>query len=597
MRQDGISSFKVALNIILEKHGMKKLKDLKKGGIQTKYLTREALAYNLTDGATRDNLYYQKSQAEVAKLMFNLLQIKDEFSKIVQLTRNTSSNVVKSDISEYFSREERINDYLSSNNKLISIEINDANDAVVKSVDQPMFTAKQKEAYFEVFKDHPFAFENIVYNIINKAMKSIIDNYTPYAQETFSSVIEEAKKLCAYGTLSSDSFNQIFEDTHKVLLRHMNGDFNPDAVDRSEYGRRVNPEGIPNAEFYLKHIDEFIERIANDKDEYGMPSTAAEQFDATFLFNSSVMDVKDVKVTEMIDGKPVQKTYHQYVLKPNYNLTKNQKIEISSSWMKLYDSDNQLLQDVAKAIMLHLYYSNGLQNTTEFSLTFVPSIVFENCIAEYGVGTEAPLTYTDFMYGLVIEGDELSDSHKAVESTGLNAGEILAEVIRMNLDNKQFVYHTNKSTADMFTFLDNTGSIITVKDSALDLVTHTRGNEKYAVPYIIKDGMLYELEKYKGGRGGTKISKADKSLNYIAVTTSINDSIAQFIFKGDDKGGKKKNSNYVFGQHNIAESFASGEYFAGEDDVNDEPNTPTEDFAIAQSSSIQKAKEENTCIQ
>lgn len=557
MQREGISNVTVAINQVLTNHGVTKsiqdLTNVRRGGRKSalpEYVTREALAYNLTKGALEDPVEYRSSQLEVIRIFYNLMKVKDEFSSIVQQTRNTSANVVKSNFGEHMARKARIESYMSSD-KLIDVVINDNQKNIIVEDGAPIATSKDKLEFFKRYSDHPFAFENVVYNLIDKAFGKMIRDNTPFESRTFRGIFAAAKTWCSYGTLSADSYNGIMEDMSHIMLSKLNGDFNPNAINPD---RSINPEGLTNAELYLTRIDDMFRKL-NIEDQ--------EEIRSSFLGDTRIVTSKEITSDE-IEGTTV-KTYTQYILRPNYNLTKEQKSEISASWDILMDSESEAVVNYAKAMFLHFYYSHGFKSSSNFSPNFVPASVLTSVMADYN--TSGGLTYSEFMDDMIYEDDTENDARNVMDKCGLSSSELLAEWILQHTDNKQFVYTVTSSVDSKFVeFEDKNSLMVSAKDSYM--LTHKVGRSIYATPFIIKDGIIYMLKGFQMGAKGIEsclVGSKAHPLIYVAMDSRVLPSYAKFV---------NKNNGYMFGNVDIKSNFDSLTESYTSEEI-EEPNAPS----------------------
>lgn len=557
MQREGISNTTVAINQVLANHGVTKtiqdLTNTNKGGRKSalpEYVTREALAYNITKGALEDPIEYKSSQLEVARIFYNLMKVKDEFSSIVQQTRNTSSNVVKSNFGEHMARKARIESYISSD-KLIEVVINDNQKNIIVEDNASIATSKDKLEYFKRYSDHPFAFENIVYNLINKAFEKMIRDNTPFESRTFKGIFDTAKTWCGYGTLSADSYNGIMEGMSHIILSKLNGDFNPNAVNPD---RSINPEGLSNAELYLTRMDDMFRKMSLEDQE---------EIRSSFIGDTRIVTAKEITSDEIEDT--TVKTYTQYILRPNYNLTKEQKSEISASWDMLMDSESKDVVNYAKAMFLHFYYSHGFKPSSNFNPNFVPASVLTSVMADYN--TSGGLTYSEFMDDMIYEDDTENDARNVMDKLGLSPSELLAEWILQHTDNKQFVYTVTKSVESKFVELEDKNSfMVSAKDSYI--LTHKVGNYIYATPFVIKDGVIYMLKGFQMGANkidSCSVGSKSKPLTYVAMDSRVLPKYVKFV---------NKNNGYLFGNIDIKSNFDSltESYTSEEIDEPDAPN-------------------------
>ena len=120
MEREGISSVNTAMTRVLANHNMPKIGKLigKKGKpVDLSKLTRESLAYNLLEDSEFDNY----SQEQVIKVFYNLMKVKDSYTKKVQESRKTSLNATKTNVGSYKADLDRRN----ADDDLITIEVHD----------------------------------------------------------------------------------------------------------------------------------------------------------------------------------------------------------------------------------------------------------------------------------------------------------------------------------------------------------------------------------------------------------------------------------------------------------------------------------------
>lgn len=549
MKRNNVSSVSQAMNHILDLHGMPRIKDIKKNvGTDTRYLTREALAYNIAD-VDMDSTYYKASQQQVVKIFMDLIAIKDEFSSIVQQTRNTSSNVVKSTVGDYMARKARIDKYVSGA-KLIEVVVGGQSGVGIYNVDKPMSTTQDKINFFNEFKDSPFAFEDIVYNIIDKAMNNIIDNNTPYNVGTFAKIFANAKTLCAYGTPSADVYNSIGKECAGIILSKLDGDFNPNSRYADDTVNPIDPSTgkrkYTNSELFLKHFDLFLDALK--------ASPEALEYVENSFFNNPKIVARNIIEQHNEDGSISE--YTKYSLRPNFSLPKEYKNEVISEWYHMLSTEGQIgspvLKNFAKALFLHFYYNYGLDGTANFDISLTPSIMYNLVKADYN----SDMSYNDFMNDMIDE--DMSDNNISGVLTEANVypTQIFLEWIKRNNDNKQYVYHVNESNKNAFVVRNNFIET-SVKDSYI--LKHTVGNVEYVVPFISMNGQLYIYEGLDANPFSDKSCKISKGKipRYKELAFTQDDSVDAFM---------TAENSHIFGQFFvIGESNSIEDSYVGND--------------------------------
>ena len=289
-----------------------------------------------------------------------------------------------------------------------------------------------------------------------------------------------------------------------------------------------------------------------------------EEIRSSFIGDTRIVTAKEI-TSDDIEGTTV-KTYTQYILRPNYNLTKEQKSEISANWDALIDNESEAVSNFAKAMFLHFYYSHGFKPSSNFSPNFVPASVLTSVMADYN--TSGGLTYAEFMEDMIYEDDTENDARNIMDKLGLSPSELLAEWILQHTDNKQFVYTVTSSVESKFVELEDKNSfIVSAKDSYM--LTHKVGKSIYATPFVIKNGVIYMLKGFQ--MGAKKIDSClvgfkSRPLTYVAMDSRVLPKYVKFV---------NKNNGYMFGNIDIKSNFDSltESYTPNEIDESDVPNS------------------------
>ena len=548
MKRERISSINEAMNIVLKNHDMKGVRELRgtktnPTKVNTNYLTTGALAYNLVN-KNLDKDYYKASQANVALTFLNIASIKNEFSEIVQMTRNSSSNVVQSTIGEFLARRDKIMNYLSKKNRIINVNINNK-DSILEKSKIKLLSKSESLGYFKQFANHPFSFEVVLYNLINDGLNTLLENNSPYTGLTFDSVFSTLKEWKRYGTLTGDSYNMVINNFMNVAFSKLPGDLNPNEKARED----LYPIGwkgeknLTNAELFLNHMIDFekdTESIKNEEILY-------------FLYESDFRKALGIEDVTLKDNTIVS----AYSMQINHSLDKETKDNISSDWGKIITlgdtEEHKRAKRWAVAVFFNLYYRNGFNNTKDFSRNFVPQVIL-NMIQVSKDTYGRPMSYIDFEQSFIDSGVVGNDASKAIESIVGNSGgnnpfvtDILSTIIKSNLDNPQFCQVVRPEEG--VSTLEDWG--LTLKKKSIEQVTHSVGNKVFASPYVIYNNEVYELSTLKNGT--TKVGNSGFSLIPAITYTKVKSStdVSNFSNLINDQSG------YLYGTIKVPSIFIS----------------------------------------
>lgn len=452
------------------------------------------------------------TQVNVARILNQLLLVKQEVSDYVQQTRNTSANTVKVDIGKYLSNKQKQNQRLKNGFKIIYIKSNDnleypiTNEAITESWSDlsARELSSKIRSFMDKYNDHPFEYENAVYNIIDAAMNMMIKKYTPFRSGNYTMFRDKLTQYMAPWGLSGEHINEIHSFIPALVLKDLNGDFNPDATN--------NPIGIANKEYYLKHIvDILLDAIDEGYDDNGVFSSA---------FSSENLGTEE-------DPYVVLKFKY-----PTYNLSPFEKFGFTMNWDEMMKSGGKTAE-LAKALYLHSYYINGLIPGVNPLMSIAPVSVLDSLIADSSNET----TYLDTF------DEDFNDN--------LTEDKIASLAIQF------MIYHSNDNKIvpvmpwHIKDVSDSGSSIIVTGDKLDDVRMMASDKNHYFVRPIIKvDGALYVLADNNGKSYDINdvinnvISKNTASLVYVRLEVASNDDFRAYSKYYNNNNG------YIFGDYN-----------------------------------------------
>lgn len=534
MERDGISSLYSALDIVLKRHGMPSMKELtgkKAKSANLKYLTREALAYNLTKASGNNEAHFNTSQQEVVKVFYELMQIKDEYTKDVQESRTTSSNSTKTDVGSHLADADKRSSRRSARKRRIKYTAHGYEGELMPRDISKVASLEDRVKFFRTYENHPFAFEVVMYNLVADMFDSLVDRYTPYREQTFSTIFAAAKAWSRYGNVTKDTYNDLVSEVSKIIIKDLDGDFNPMFKDS---------KGVTNFDKYVKNFEKYITDVFSYIES--LPEEERPDIESTGLFvgSSDFLKERVVNLTTVDEkGRRSTTEYSVLTLNPSFNITKEQSVSIYNNWQTLYNMGG-VFQEYAKALFFHLYYINGMNSTSNFNLLLVPMNVLSSVQVDYSTGMD----YVRFMDEMRVESEEDATINKIMR--GVNPYTVLGKFIRQHLDNSSFCYKVTNAVKSKFVPSENSEKrMITLSkdDSKLVVKVIEAGGKyyRYAIPYIELDGRIYELQGFEGGKEmeSTFVGTKEMPISYIEVTSVVDPSIAPFLEnkKGRSTGG------------------------------------------------------------
>ena len=465
--------------------------------INKEYVTSANLAKNYINGG--DNI----TQINVARLFNKICQVKQDVSKHVQKTRNTSANTVKVDIGKYLSNFAK-----NSNSKfdVVTIQANDELEDPItnEAIDEnwanlsPEKLLEKMKQFIGKYMDHPYTYENAVYNIINASMQFILQKYTPYLSPQYERSREILAEYMAPWGLSGEYINQLHSFIPALQLVEMDGDFNPNSTN--------NPLGITNKEYYLQYIYELIGELG--------------EINPDILNNNEFLSAFSTQQVEKREDSEV------LVFKYKNNLSQWEKFGFTMAWDDLMKLGGKYAE-LGKALYLHSYYVNGFNPSTNRLMELAPVSVLSSLVAD----KNGDISYLDIYQqdNNIITDDVIRDR-------------MIKFMLYHSNDNKvvpTMPWHLKDLTLD--------GAMIQLSGDKLeDVKMAPKGKFGYYVRPIIKvDGAIYvisqglnkDAEYEIGNTVYNIISSKDKVVTYVRLKSTPVD-YSRYI---------TGNNGYIFG--------------------------------------------------
>lgn len=473
------------------------------------------------------NHTYDSTQLEVAKLFNRIITYKQDFSDFIQQTRNTSANIVKSKFENFITRKHK-----TSRSQFSSLDIEtyegaekafpvnltkfDINDGTVESLLQLMMSNL----------NNPFAYEDVVYNLTDKGMTLLMDKFTMYNTNLYNTCRNALAEFMAPWGIAQEEMEAFHDFIPYARLVAANGDFNPTAVNPDV---NLNPEGLTNAELYLRGIIDTLQEIISDK-SFDAKNNAL--LSAINLVPAVTLKEKSGRSKRAVtsDAKDVAITFSY-----SFSSTSFEQMAITKAWQDLYDRGGEF-RKFAVMLYMHGYYTRGLNSGLNQFLHFAPIDVIN--AVKFNYDTNSP--YTDvYNTDLATTTDEMQAKRLAYDFMVQNAGNPrVAKVM-------PFSYEQVKDSIDENKIIVGKSDSVITSNLLSECVLSTKREKgkvigKYYRPFINVDGKIYVLDGFSESLNNYYPSDTVlNSLTYVLLeSTPIND-YREFFNSGN---------NFIFGE-------------------------------------------------
>lgn len=473
MNRTGESNVRRALVAVLSGMGVNRPNDLfgAKASIDSRWFGSSELAINLSPNTTPS----LESQIAVAQLFQSIMLTKQEFSNYIQQTRNTSANTVKSRFEDALSSEGK------SNRKFdrLSIETKEGEYPITDDITlEDLLDETKSKELLERYKDHPFIYENVVFNIIKRAMNMMMDKYTLFNTPLYNSYRTVLSSLVAPWGIGADQMESLHYDLPTMLLSHLPGELNPNYI--------MSGQTANNALRYL-----LLDTAENKEDS--SPETAGFIMQLNDVTNDPEM-VNNPMIKMLIEGVQSVRgnsSLVQIVASYSSSLGMWEKFELTSGW----DAIMKKYPEVGKGIFIYFYYQNSLNPKYNRVMELAPISVLKSII----VDEERGLSYVDFFRR---DSDDFS-----FEGDKQQQKKDLYQFIISHNDDPKLVKEVTAEVADnskelIFTVPRRGQAVPKNSAEAVRLQVRRRGTiveGAYYAPVIKVNGMLYVMAKLDAG--------------------------------------------------------------------------------------------------
>lgn len=529
MRYNGISSVSTALKAVLrDYYGVSNVGRMLNSEYSPMALTQDNLMKGITnpDDASSKNM-----QTEVAILFNRIISNSRELSNYIQSTRNTSANVVKSRFADEISSIQKggrafekllIETYDGLENP-ITEDWNDSENPWSKDGGKKDLH-DSLVGFLDKYSEHPFEYENMVYNITRYTMDYMMRKFTPYMSAFYTERLDYAADMISPWGLSGDVAQMILRDIPKLrLINAMGSRFNP---------LLESSDGVSNAKRYIaSFIKDFMGMFSGlEINQRWLNGDSQENFVNFITSNDFMQSLDFVKFDK---NQPLGRDMME--LRYSYSMSPEEKLALANSFNELYER----YPEFAKDIFMHFYYTKGLNPATNRLL----GIVNQDMLYINAVGNHS---YVDLFDGnnIINESDEDTKSEDVYRFMMMHCGD-------SNIVGKM-PFHIK----DVAVLSEKNNDIISVSGEQLDACCFVKGKEEFRMrPLINIDGNIYALADASSiNTGDTK--RFGDGLVVNTIPSDSNDAVYVLVkneISEDIKGLINDNNSYMFDRFDIKE--------------------------------------------
>lgn len=386
-----------------------------------KDLSKDALARNILNYRTlgqkaMDNNSFAAGQLHVLDLFTTIVNVADEVSNFIRVSKFTASNAVGSTFGDLYAQQLKVDSYVSRFDKggkslLIDMEVSDFPVSINKPIhNNKEVLAMDKASYMASVVDNPFAYEQAMFDMNRKALLKL-NKFYPYDTPLYKNVRESLAGVAAYN-LDAETINNAHSDLLVYMLANEElSDFNGElSKDDTGHGPMSSREYYSN--YFAKDLFNHLEVNPELKT---MP-----------IFQYMVFTTNDTDNSVNVNIQGIG------------GLAPYQKEAIKDSWHELHEQFPQ----IAKDLFLYNYFKLGFAFSPLTFMNLAPVSVKQSF--KVPSINNSDRTYADYL--------------KEIQGGGVrtNTEEFIKQFILNHLDNRRFTYEV-KSKA-VLEFLSRKGA-------------------------------------------------------------------------------------------------------------------------------------------
>lgn len=425
--------------------------------INTDLLTEERLIKNMYK-KEQDKEEFKKSQAEVLKLFSNILNVSKDVSNYLSTTKYTASNSVGSTFGDFYSQQQKVMEFQNkySEDSLSFIIQVDARGSISPIDNDPELLKIGKQEYIEYTMQHPFGYEQCMYDMNRKTLK-LFSKYYPYENSLYKKLRDAMTGFSRNSSLYPKTINQIHSDFLVYLLSKTKGLFNPET--KIHYDNKEFSAEEYYTEVFPKCLLEFQKQLKENSEYYAILS------DQHLYFNVS----EDNKVSMNIRNVA--------------GLNSIQRDALTRSWEDLQKD----YPEVARDLFLYNFYKSGFNFGPYSFMHLAPSTLKQSILVQEENGQE--ISYIDYLKNILNNNNINVAFEDFARQYILNHTESY-EFIETLTENSKKVLKVDETNIPKEIFID---PLTLVKDLE-QLITKKTKDSTYVIPcfkYVTKNNKVY----------------------------------------------------------------------------------------------------------
>lgn len=440
---------------------MKEIKDLDSDESNTELNSQtllNAITANLKDDGNfielkDENFKDIDVQIAVLNLYMKINGYASELNNFVNVTKNTASASVSTDVSKTLNVEHNNNkildEFKKEKPKLTCIAYQNGNDIILPIINDNNLSDFDNDAsrdeYLNKLIDSPYGFEQTSYDC-NKFVLDILSDEYPYKTMFYTDIRDSFYRVSKHDKLDDDTLTLIHRGIIlKTLANYGTSYFN--YRNKLENGKSI----------YKYFVDDFPLLLLDMK------------------ANKELM--RKYPFLDYLDMNPINDNDSRYIIKiENIKDDTNFKYLVSSMLSDMYFSDDKLANSIAVGIIYHHIFTRGFNYTKDSYDEILPP---------------------EIMHDLVIndEGTTFSEVLKLIldNSIDFNIDEFMIQFVQNNFDNKYLVQNVKLSEDVKIDNIGNTSTFSlnfdTLRD--LNLIKNVEDDYVYIKPFLNVGGKLY----------------------------------------------------------------------------------------------------------
>ena len=425
--------------------------------ISTKLVTEEYLIKNMYK-KEQGTKKFKESQAEVLKLFSNILNVSKDVSNYLSTTKYTASNSVGSTFGDFYSQQQKVIEFqnkYSEGSLSFNIQV-DSKGAISPIDNDPELLNMGKQEYIEYTMQHPFGYEQCMYDMNRKTLK-LFSKYYPYENSLYKKLRTAMTGFSRNYSLYPKTINQIHSDFLVYLLSKTKGLFNPETkihyddkeVTAEEYYTKIFPQRLLEVQKQLKENSKYYAILS----------------DQHLSFNVSENNEISINIRNVTGLNSIQRD------------------ALTRSWEDLYRDDENLARD----LFLYNFYKSGFNFGPYSFMHLAPSTLKQSILVQKEDDQE--ISYVDYLKN-ILNNDNINVTFE----------DFARQYILNHTESYEFIETLTESSKKILK-IDETNipgeisiDLLTLEKDLKQLITKKTKESTYVIPcfkYVTKNNKVY----------------------------------------------------------------------------------------------------------